>query len=103
MPTHPFFGREDDSYNIDDVRNSNVTGSTSDGTGRPGMSIVSNAIQFWVGQRQGGERATVGEVARVFNMPAEAVAECVIEAPWMLLEGDADGPLADMRIELEGE
>ena len=96
---HKFFGADDDSYNIHDAADGY---DGEDGSGRPGIALVSSALQFWVGQRK-SDIATVGAAADAFHMPPEAVREAVEYGPWMLLAGTDDVPLRDMRIELDGE
>ncbi len=100
-PGHPFFGADRNSYNIDLDDEPAPYGEKSDGSGRPGIGIVQNAIQFWAGQQD--ESPTVGDAARVFNMPQEAVAEAVEKAYWMLLGGKDSTPLEQLTIELDGE
>lgn len=96
---HEFFGPDDDSYNM---HTPDDGFAEEDGSGRPGIAIVSSAIMFWAGQR-GTEGATVGSAADAFRMPPEAVVEAVTYSGWMLIEGPDDSPMRDLRIELDGE
>jgi hypothetical protein len=98
---HEFFGPDDESYNIHTSEDA-FGFAGEDGSGRPGIAIVANALQFWVGQRK-CDVATVGRAAEAFNMPPEAVREAVEWSQWMLLVGADDVPLKEMRIELDGE
>ena len=93
-PLHEFYGADPDSFNID-------LDDDQDGSGRPGIGIAGAAIQFWAGQRN--EEPTVAEAAAAFLMPEEAVAQAVIEHPWMLLVGDRSGPVGALHIGLDGE
>lgn len=59
-------------------------------TGKPGIDLVAQAIQFWSGQNAG--KATVRQAAIVFQMPDEAVREAVEHHYWMFIEGPDDDP-----------
>lgn len=97
-PLHEFFGRCPESYNI----HLEADGyADEDGSGRPGIGVAGSAIQFYVGQQK--EAPTVGDVARVFRMPPEAVAQAVTEHPWMLLGAPYSGPVESRVIDMDGE
>jgi hypothetical protein len=96
-PLHEFFGRDSESYNIHLEEDGY---DDQDGSGRPGIGIVANALQFWVGQQSGAVR--VRDAAAAFVMPVEAVAQAVRYGSWMLLAGNSSD-VAEQRIELEGE
>lgn len=97
---HEFFGRCSDSYNIDLDEDADCD-DADDGSGRPGIGIAANALNFWVGQQY--HTTTVGDAAVAFSMPAEAVAQAVRWHPWMLIGGDEALPLISRTIEQDGE
>lgn len=97
MSRHEFFGRNPETYNVDlDAGGDDAC----DGSGRPGISIVANAIQFWAGQQK--RAPSVAECARVFRVPPDAVVEAVNYHPWMTI-GGGGASFDGMRIEQDGE
>jgi hypothetical protein len=92
---HPFFGSNEDDWNLD-------LDPDSDDYGKPGVGIVARAISVWVCLQE-APRVTVGDVAASFRMPIEAVAQCVEHHPWMYFIGDERTPLENLVIEHEGE
>lgn len=90
---HPFFGPNEDDWNLDlDI--------DDDAYGKPGVGVMAGAISTWSALNGS---PTIGDAAKAFNMPPEAVAQCIEFHPWMYFVGDEATPLEDMRIEHEGE
>lgn len=91
---HPFFGPNEDDFNLD-------LALDSDDYGKPGVGIVASAISVWASLQS--KSVTLGDAATTFNMPVEAVAQCVEHHPWMYFVGDENTPLEQLVIEREGE
>lgn len=68
-------------------------------TGKPGIMLVANAIQFWASQNY---RCTVREAAIAFKMTDADVRRAVIAHYWMFITGPDDDPTKQF-IEHEGE
>jgi len=90
---HPFFGPDEEDWNLADL--------DSPDYGKPGVGIVASAISVWSSLQNGC--TSLGDAAKAFNMPVEAVAQCVEYHPWMYFIGDETTPLEDLKIEHEGE
>lgn len=90
---HPFFGPREDDWNLD----ADMEGSDY---GKPGVGIVASAISVWASLNS---NVTIGDAAKAFKMPPEAVAQCVEFHPWMYFVGDEKTPLEQLVIEHEGE
>ncbi len=90
---HPFFGPNEDDWNLD-------LELGSPDYGKPGVGIVAAAISVWSALNG---NTTLGDAAQAFKMPAEAVAQCVEWHPWMYFVGDENTPLEQLVIEHEGE
>ena len=90
---HPFFGPNEDDWNLDAELG-------SDDYGKPGVGIMANAISVWASMNGS---PTMGEAAATFKMPVEAVAQCVEWHPWMYFVGDEDTPIEKLVIEHEGK
>lgn len=91
---HPFYGPNECDWNLD-------LDFEDEGYGKPGVGIVASAISVWSSLQSGD--VTMGDVAAVFNMPVEAVAQAVEYHPWMYFVGDEKTPLEKLIIEHEGE
>jgi len=89
---HPFFGPNEDDWNLD---------SDDDDYGKPGVGIVAEAISVWATLQN--KPVTLGDAAHAFQMPVEAVAQCVEFHPWMFFVGDENTPIDQLIIEHEGE
>ncbi|APY12994.1 hypothetical protein GJU93_10720 [Brucella sp. 10RB9212] len=81
MAVHDFFASDEfaDQYDT--------------GTGKPGINLVAQAIQFWSVQNfnpQTGSCPTVRDDAVAFRMPDAAVKEAVESHYWMYVEGPDD-------------
>jgi len=57
-------------------------------TGKPGIALVSNAIQFWSDQR--GEPVSVADIANAFNMAEEDV-QLALDWPATLVDSQSEG------------
>lgn len=74
-------------------------------TGKPGKSLVANAIQFWSTQNYDGATKrcpSVRATALAFKMTDEDVRSAVEHHYWMFLDGPSDDPTKQF-IEHEGE
>lgn len=89
---HPFFGPNEDDWNLDDIESQDY--------GKPGVGIVASAISVWSALNG---TVTLGDAAKAFKMPPEAVAQCVEWHQWMYFVGDEKTPLEALVIEHEGE
>lgn len=69
-------------------------------TGRPGISLVANAIQFWAIQQK--KPPTVREAALTFNCDDQMIRQAVEFHYWMFVTGPDDDPSKQI-IEHEGE
>ncbi len=83
MPVHDFFANDEfaSEYDTD--------------TGKPGIGLVSQAIQFWSIQNfnsQTKKSPTISDAAIAFRMPTAAVKEAVEHHYWMYIEGPDDDP-----------
>lgn len=88
---HDFFGPDEDSCNL----------GAETGAGRPGVGLMARAISAWAAQNGG---VTIGDAAKTFNMPPEAVAQCVDHHPYLMVLGRLDDvPLEERVIEHDGE
>lgn len=76
-----------------------LVGGYDTDTGKPGIMLVANAIQFWAVQNY---RSTVREAATAFRMTDADVRRAVRAHYWMFLEGPDDDPTKQF-IEHEGE
>jgi len=90
---HPFFGPNENDWNLD-------ADLGSDDYGKPGVGIIANAVSIWASLNGA---PTLGDAAKAFKMPVEAVAQCVDWHPWMYFIGDENTPIEDLVIEHEGE
>jgi hypothetical protein len=73
--------------------------------GRPGISVVANAIQFWAVQQQedpNGRQPTIRDAALAFRMTDADVRAAVEHHYWMFVTGPDDDPTMQF-IEHEGE
>ena len=69
--------------------------------GRPTLMTLANAVQCWA-LSQGRREVTFGEAALAFNITPERVSQAVELHCW-LFTLDTDRPVAERRIEHEGE
>lgn len=65
-----------------------------------------NDVQRWsirgYGRRKGWRFGTFGQAAKHFNVPVERIADAVAAHYWMFCN-DTDSPLAERRIDHDGE
>lgn len=73
----PYFGPNDDDWNIDEG-----------GDGKPGVSLFASALQVWSLMQD--RDVPVTEAADAFNTVPDMIREAVEEHPWMLI-GNDDG------------
>jgi NTP pyrophosphatase (non-canonical NTP hydrolase) len=80
LPADP---SNDDCSAADFFNEDDPDGYDVDGTGKPGISLAANAIQFW--SLRLGRETTIAEAAAAFQMPRTAVESAVAWHPFMFV------------------